>query len=271
MLFTAAAVDLSVFDTLKDLGAGKVISALVLLAVCLIVRKLIMKIVKRALDRSALEKSAHSIVCSIISILLLFVTVLIVAGSLSIDTSSLLALLSVAGLAASLALQDSLSNLASGIMILLAHPFKVGDYVTAGGVSGTVAEIGITHTRLATPDNQTLLVPNSTVTSNIITNVSAETTRRVEVKVTASYDDAPETVLEALREAADLPQVLTDKDIFIRLTGYGEHAMEYTVRVWVAAADYWDVYFAILDRVKPAFDARGIRMTYPHINVHTVQ
>lgn len=272
MFLTAAATEaVSILDRLKNLGAGKLASAAVLLVVCLIVKKLLMKIVVQALARSSLEKSAHCIIRSVANILLLFVTVLIVAGSLGVDTTSLLAVFSVAGLAASLALQDSLSNLASGVMILLSKPFKVGDYVTAGGVSGTVAEIGITHTKLSTPDNQVLLIPNSTVTSNIITNVSAETVRRVDLKFTASYDARPETVLEALREAADLPQVLRDRDVFIRLTGYGQHAMEYTVRVWVASADYWDVYFAIMDRVKPAFDARGVEMTYPHVNVHTVR
>jgi len=269
MILTAAE-SLSFLEKLNNLGAGKLISAIVLLFVCLIVKKLLMKVVVGVLERSKLEKSAHTIIRTVISILLLFVTVMIVAGALGVDTTSMLALFSVAGLAASLALQDSLSKLASGVVFLLSKPFKVGDYVTVGGVSGTVAEIGITHTKLDTPDNQVLLIPNSTVTSNIITNVTAETVRRVDLKLTASYDADPETVLEALREAADLPQVLRDRDVFIRLTGYGEHAMEYTVRVWVSSADYWEVYFTILDRVKPAFDARGIQMTYPHLNVHTV-
>lgn len=268
-MFLTATESLSFLEKLNNLGAGRLISAIVLLVVCLIVKKLLMKFVGRVLLRSQMEKSAHTIIRTVISFLLLFLTVLIVAGSLGVDTTSLLALFSVAGLAASLALQDSLSNLASGVVILLSKPFKVGDYVTAGGVSGTVAEIGITHTKLKTPDNQVLLIPNGTVTSNIITNVSAEPQRRVDLKFSADYSAAPETVVEALREAADLPQVLTDKDVFVRLTAYGDHAMEYTVRVWVNAGDYWDVYFAIIDRVKPAFDARGIEMTYPHVNIHT--
>ena len=272
MFLTTLWTDVSaVLEKLESMGIWKFVSAAVLLVVCLIAKKAVMKVLSKTLEHSKLEKSAHTIIRSVASILLLFVIVLVVAGSLGVDTTSLLAVFSVAGLAASLALQDSLSNLASGVVILLSKPFKSGDYVTAGGVSGTVAEIGITHTKLNTVDNQVLLIPNSVVTSNIITNVSTEETRRVDLKFSASYDSSTEAVLEALKEAVDLPQVLQDQPVFIRLTGYGEHAMEYTVRVWVRNADYWDVYFAILDRVKPAFDTRGVKMTYPHLLVHAAE
>lgn len=255
---------------LESINLTKIISAALLLIVCILCMKLLMKITSKLMNKSKLEKSLHGIVGSFIKIVLIFVTIMLVAGSLGIDTSSLLAILSIAGLAASLALQDCLSNLASGVMLMLSKPFKAGDYVTVGGVTGSVVQIGLTHTKLNTLDNQVILVPNSAVTSNTITNVSAETTRRVDLVFSASYNAAPEKVIEALTEAASIPQALPEQPVFVRLSKYGESAIEYTVRVWVNSADYWDAYFDIIARVKPAFDAHGIEMTYPHINVHTV-
>lgn len=257
-------------NLLGGISLTRIISAALLLVICMFCIKLLMKAVNRMLTRSRLEKSVHSIIRSFAKIVLIFLTIMIVAGSLGIDTSSLLAILSVAGLAVSLAIQDSLSNLASGVVILLSKPFRVGDYVTAAGFSGTVKEIGITHTRLATVDNQIILVPNSSVTSAAITNYSTEHMRRLDLVFSASYDAPPETVKEALAEAIDIPQVLRDQPIFIRLTKYGDSAIEYTVRVWVPNASYWDAYFDITERVKPCFDRRGVEMTYPHVNVHTV-
>lgn len=254
---------------LESINLTRIVSAALLLIVCIIALKLLMKITGKLMEKSKLEKSLHGIVGSFVKIVLIFVTILLVAGSLGIDTSSLLAILSIAGLAASLALQDCLSNLASGVMLMLSKPFKAGDYVTLGGVSGTVIQIGLTHTKLNTLDNQAILVPNSTVTSNIITNVSAETTRRVDLTFNAAYSANPDTVIQALTEAADIPQVLKDQPVFIRLSAYKEHSVEYTVRVWVNAADYWDAYFDITARVKPAFDQNGVKFSFPHINIHT--
>ena len=193
---------------------------------------------------------------------------MVVAGSLGIDTSSLLAVLSVAGLAASLALPASLSNLASGINILLTKPFVVGDFVTAGTYSGTVQEIRIAYTQLSTPENQVGMIPNRTVTASVIINYSTQSKRRLDLTVSASYDAPTELVLEALREAAAIPQVLPDEPSMFRLSGYGDSAINYLLRVWTTTADYWDAYFDILERVRTSFEARGIEMTYPHLNVH---
>ena len=254
---------------LASINLTKILSSVLLLMVCILSMRLLMKITKKMMAKSKLERSLHGIVGSFVKIVLIFVTVLLVAGSLGIDTSSLLAILSIAGLAASLALQDCLSNLASGVMLMISKPFRAGDYVTIGGVSGSVVQIGITHTKLDTPDNQVILVPNSAVTSNIITNVSAEETRRVDLVFHAAYSADPETVITALKEAADIPQVLQDPPVFVRLSGYKEYSVEYTVRVWVRSGDYWDAYFDIIQRVKPAFDRHGVKISFPHINIHT--
>lgn len=256
-------------NLLGGISLSRIISAALLLIICVFCIKLLMKAVNKMLTRSRLEQSIHSIVRSFAKIVLIFLTIMIVASSLGIDTSSLLAILSVAGLAVSLAIQDSLSNLASGIVILLSKPFKVGDYVTAGGFSGTVKEIGITHTRLATVDNQIILVPNSSVTSAAITNYSTEETRRLDMVFTASYDSPMDTVKEALAEAVDIPQVLKDQPVFIRASKYGDSAIEYTIRVWVRNAEYWDAYFDVMERVKPCFDRRGVEIPYPQLSIHT--
>ena len=260
----------SVVATFATLSLGVIVKPVLLAIVCLIVVKLLLKIIDKILLKSKLDKSLHAIIRSVAKIVLLFVAVMIVASSLGINVSSLLAVLSIAGVAVSLAIQDILSNFFSGVVLLGSHPFKVGDFVTIGGQTGTIVETGITHTKLHTLDNQVILVPNSSVTSNVITNVTAEDTRRVDFTFSASYDSDPEAVKKALTEACDIPQVLADQPVFVALSKYGESAIEYTVRVWVNTADYWDAYFAITDRVRTCYKAHGVEVTYPHINVHTV-
>ena len=258
----------TLFNTL--ILSGTILKPILLAVVCLIVVKILLKIIDKILAKSKLDKSLHTIIRSVVKIVLLFVTVMIVAASLGINVSSLLAVLSIAGVAVSLAIQDILSNFFSGVVLLGSRPFKVGDFVTIGGQTGTIVETGITHTKLHTVDNQVILVPNSAVTSNVITNVTAEPTRRVDFVFTASYDADADAVKKALTEAADIPQVLKDEPVFVALSNYGESTVEYTVRVWVNTADYWDAYFAIIDRVRSAYAANGVSFSYPHVNVHTV-
>ena len=266
----------SVFETTAFFASvaaflPSLLKALLLLAVCLIVTRILLAAAGKMLDRSKLDKSLHAIIRSTLKILLLFLTIMIVAPSLGIETSSLLAVLSIAGVAVSLSIQDILSNFFSGVTLLMSKPFKIGDFVTIGGQSGTIVETGITHTKLHTADNQVILVPNSAVTSNVITNVSTEGKRRLDFVFSASYDAPTDAVKAALAEAVDIPQVLKDEPVFIRLSKYADSAVEYTVRVWVRNADYWDANYDITERVRACFQAHGIDMSYPHINVHTVQ
>ena len=177
--------------------------------------------------------------------------------------------MSIVGVAVSLSIQGILGNFFSGVTLLMSKPFKVGDYVTIGGESGTVVETGITHTKLYTPDKKVILVPNSAVTSGNIVNVSVEPKRRLDFVFSASYDAPTEAVKAALAETVDIPQVHKDEPVFIALSKYGDHAIEYTVRVWVDNADYWDANFLILERVREKFAAHNVEMTYPHIHVHT--
>lgn len=247
-----------------------ILKAVVLLVVCLILMKVLLAASGKVLNKSKLDKSLHAIILSTLKVLLIFLTIMIVAPSLGIETSSLLAVLSIAGVAVSLSIQGILGNFFSGITLLISKPFKIGDYVTIGGMSGTIEETGITHTKLHTPDNQVILVPNSTVTSNVITNVSTEDKRRLDFVFTASYDSDPDVVKEALAEAIDIAAVLPDEPKFIALSKYGESSIEYTVRVWVRSADYWDANFQILDRVHRCYQRHNVTMTYPHINIHKI-
>ena len=249
-----------------------VIVAVLLLCVCLIVKRILLRVLDRGLDRGHIEKSFHAFIRSAVNIVLWFVTVAIVAQSLGINATSLIALVSIAGLAISLSVQDSLSNLAGGLTILSTKPFMVGDYVETGDAAGTVVEIGMVHTKLNTTDNCRLVLPNSTVVSTQVRNYSAEPSRRVDLVVGASYDAPAERVKETLLEVVHAhKKVLQDPEPFARMSKHGDSAVEYTVRVWCETADYWEVYYDLLEQIKTAFDAQGIGIPYPRVEVYLHQ
>ena len=247
------------------------LNAVILLLICLVVIKILMRVVDRMLERSKVEKTMHTFIRSCVKYLLLFIAILLVAGALGVNVTSLIALLGIFGLAVSLAVQGVLSNLAGGIMVLLAKPFKVGDYVLVGDTEGTVKQIGLTHTQIDTLDNKLVFVPNSEVSAGKITNFSAEEKRMVELRFNASYDSPADEVYRALRDMmGSIPGYLQDPAPLINISAYGASSIEYLFRGWVRNADYWPVYFQTLDEVKRMFDARGIQMTYDHINVHMI-
>lgn len=256
-----------------SLSIGGIVYAVIELVVCLLVIKLIMSMVEKLLgEKSHIPASFHSFIRSGLKVILYFIAVLIVADSLGVETSSLLAVFSLAGLAFSLALQGSLSNLASGVLILVSKPFQVGDFIDASSVSGTVTEIGLIYTRLSTVNNQDIFVPNSEISSGKIVNYSSEKTRRADVVISAAYECPVEEVKSALFEAVERTEnVLADPAPFVRLSAYKDSAIEYTVRVWANSADYWDVYFDLLENINSSFQRNGVEMTYNHVNVHMIE
>ena len=259
----------SLVGTLKSLSLGAIIKIVLLIVVLVVLVKLLCRLFDRFLERSRIDRSLYGFLRAGCRILLYFIAVTIVASNLSIDVTSLIALLSVAGLALSLALQGALSNLAGGIVILTTKPLHAGDYVTIGDNEGFVEEIGMTYTRLMTFDRRTIFIPNSTVSSANIINYTIDGKRRVEIEVTASYDADIDLVLGALREALDtVGNFCEDPPYFIHVNGYGESAIEYSVRAYCKAEDYWDQYFALMEEIKRTFDRNEIEMTYPHLNVH---
>lgn len=248
--------------------ASRVLFAVILAVIGILICRVIMKIVHKALERSKLEKAAHSLIRTLVRTVIYVLLALMVASSLGVDVTGIVALASVASLAVSLALQNMLSNVIGGFTLLYTHPFGSGDYVEIAGQSGTVQEVGIAYTKLVTPDNKLVSIPNSAVVAAEIVNYTVTGTRRVEVTISTSYDMPVEKVEAALREAAGVEGVMAEPAPFISVTNYGDSAISYVIRVWTATADYWDVHFAITHRIKEVFDTQGIEMTYPHLNVH---
>ena len=256
---------------LKDLGLFGLLKVIALILAGMLVIRVVLNIVDRMLERSKSLVSLRTYIKSVVKILLWFLLILMVAGSLGIEVTSIIALLSVAGLAVSLALQNTLSNLAGGIMLLMTKPFEVGHFVEADGISGTVAAVDLAYTTLTTPDNKEIFIPNSQIAAAKIINYTVMGTRRVDLTFTASYDAPTAAVKKAIQEVLDtLPQIMQDPAPAIWLTAYQSSSIEYTVRVWVDGADYWDVYFALGEDLRDAFAEAEVEMTYDHLNVHIV-
>ena len=255
-------------DTLAKFSFRAVLSAAATLLICLVAVHLLGKLLRRLLARTKLDERIQKYLLAGVKLILYIVTVLIVAESLNIPMTSLVALLSVGSLGVTLAAEDILGNVAGGLVILSAHPFSIGDYVEVGGVAGTVHEISLNHTKLVTPDGHLVMLPNKELASSQMTNYTVLGRRRVVQRVTASYDAPTQKVIDALVQAGTMDNVLLTPAPSACVSSYGDSAIAYTLRVWVKTEDYWDVYFALTQRVKDVFDEQGITMTYPHLNVH---
>lgn len=250
---------------------GALLTAGITLVVCLLVVRAVMKVISRILSRTKLDSKAQALLVRGLKAVLYIITAMIVLGDL-VDMTSLVALLSVCSLGITLAAEDILGNVAGGLVILSTHPFNVGDFVEADGVSGTVQEISVFHTRLLTPDGLTILVPNRALSSTKITNYTRLGQRRVVVKVTASYDAPTEDVFAACNEAmAGVSKLLADPAPAVHLSEYGSSSIEYTLFSWCNAADYWDCYFGVIENLRGAFAKHKVEMTYDHLNIHVVE
>ena len=255
-------------EYINMLLSSNILQALVALVIGVLAIRVINKLILITLEKSKLEKAAHSLITSLSKAAMYILLGLIVASTLGIDVTSIVALASVLTLALSLALQNMVSNIIGGFTILYTHPFHSGDYVEIAGQGGTVKEINMTYTMLSTPDNKLISIPNSAVVAAQITNYSAAETRRVEVVVSASYEIPTQKVIDALVLAGTVDKVLVDPAPMAVVSSYDDSAIRYSLRLWVKNADYWDVYFQVNQRVKNIFDEQGITMTYPHLNVH---
>ena len=238
----------------------------------LIVIKIVMSIFRKMINRSHLKGTAGNFLISLIKTALVILYVIILLSMLGVDTTSLVAIFSVLTLAISLAVQGVISNLASGIMLVVTKPFEEGDFVDIGGTSGTVEHIMITCTKLKTPDNKVITIPNSTVTAANITNYSTKETRRLDLTFSVAYGSDVEKVKALiLGVIAKHEDVLTDPEPFVRLTEHGASSLDFVTRVWVKQADYWDVNFALKEEVLAEFEANGISIPFPQMDVHVIQ
>lgn len=249
--------------------AGTVLKAVIIAVVGYMVTRLVITFVQNVLNKSKLEKAAHSLILTLTKTVLYILLGLILASSLGIDVTGIVALASVVTLAVSLALQNMLANIVGGFTILYTHPFSSGDYVEIAGQSGSVREIGMTYTKLNTPDNKLVYIPNSAVVAAEIVNYTVTGTRRVTIDISASYQTPAQQVIDTLVGCADMSCILTEPEKpYAVLISYGESVINYQLRYWVKSEDYWTTTFAINKKIKVAFDEAGVKMSYPNLNVH---
>lgn len=247
-------------------------TALVIFFIGRIVIGLMMKLLGKIFAKTSMDEMLSNFIQSIAKAFLFLILLIAVLSQLGVDTTSLVALIGAAGLAIGLALKDSLENFASGVMLLVTKPFKNGDFVEAGGVTGVVEKINIFNTIMRTGDNKEIIVPNGSIYSDAITNYSARDTRRVDMVFGIGYDDDFKKAKEILqRLVAEDERILTDPEPVIAMGELGASSVDFIVRAWVQSGDYWKVKWSMNERVKETFDAEGISIPYPQMDVHVHQ
>ncbi|EDY85305.1 MscS Mechanosensitive ion channel [gamma proteobacterium HTCC5015] len=236
------------------------------------VAKRILTLIGKMMDSRGMDDALKDFLSSILSVLFSFVVVLVALEQLGVDTTSLLALLGAAGLAVGLALKDSLSNFAAGVMLILFKPFKLGDYVEAGGTAGVIEKISVFNTIMKTPDNKEVIVPNAHIYSGTITNYSAKPTRRVDLVIGIGYDDDMKKARDLIQKVLDADdRILAEPAPVIAVGELGDSSVNFLVRPWVNSADYWGVYWDALENIKETFDQNGISIPFPQRDVHVYQ
>ncbi len=263
-------------ELLQKIGINSLsslLSAILIFLVCWIVIKIVMKAVDRLLVKSKkIDGALTNLVRNAVNILLWIIAIIIIANALGINTASLVALVSVAGLALSLAVQNIMSNLFSGITLLITKPFAAGDFVEVAGKIGTIKSVGLFYTEMDTLDNIAVSIPNGDVTASVINNYSHEPLRRVDQYFCAAYTEDTEKVKAAILEAAaEDEKILQDPAPFVRLFEYDGSMIKYVSRVWCKNADYWDVYFGMNERVRESFERNGVKMSFQNVNVRIVE
>lgn len=251
-----------------EAGKSILLAAIVAVIGYYIVR-FINNMVARILERRNVEPTVQSFLKSFVNITLLILLILTVVSTLGVNTTSLAALLASAGLAVGMALSGNLQNLAGGIILLLFKPYKVGDYIEAQGVSGTVKAIQIFHTILTTPDNKELFIPNGALSSGNITNYSKNDLRRVDMVVSVEYGTDTEKVKQVTQELLRSDsRILKDPAPFVAVNELGDNGVFFSIRVWVNGSDYWNVFFDTNERIYNEFNKQGIGFPFPQIQIH---
>lgn len=262
----------SYLERAVQLYALDVVIAVVIFILGRWVAKAVVGVVRRLMKKRDVDLTLSRFVTNMLFAFLMAVVIIAALGQLGVQTTSLVAIVGAAGLAIGLALQGSLSNFASGVMIITFRPFKAGDYVEAGGVSGAVEEVSIFNTTLKTPDNKRVIVPNAQITGGSITNYSAEDKRRIDLVFGIGYGDDIRKAKEVIEVVlAEDERILKDPAPTIGVIELGASSVNLAVRPWVATSDYWDVYFALNEHMKQRFDAEGISIPFPQRDLHMYQ
>ena len=243
--------------------------ALVIFYVGRFVVRMLTKMLRKAMQKQEVDKTLETFVGNLVNTILMVFVIIAAISQVGVQTTSLIALIGAAGLAVGLALQGSLSNFASGVLIVLFRPYKVGDFIEAAGIAGSVEEVQILTTVLKTGDNKRVIVPNSQIMDSIITNYSANDKRRVDMIVGVSYSDNLDTVRKTLEElvAAD-KRILTDPACTIAVAELADSSVNFVLRPWVETGDYWAVKFELTEAIKKRFDEVGISFPFPQQDVH---
>jgi len=250
----------------------KILAALAIFFIGRMIAKYIIKLLKKVMTRANVDATLSNFLGNIAQAVLTIIILIAALEQVGVDTSSVLAMFAAAGLAVGLAFKDSLSNFASGVMLILFQPFKLGDFIEAAGVAGSVESIRIFSTLLKTGDNREIIVPNSQIYSGIITNYSARATRRIDLVIGIGYSDNIGTAKSLIEDILGKEtRILADPAPVIMVLELGESSIDIAVRPWVNSADYWDVRAALLQTIKEAFDAKGISIPFPQRDVHLFQ
>ncbi|MCO4812316.1 MAG: mechanosensitive ion channel [Gammaproteobacteria bacterium] len=235
---------------------------------------LVVRGLRKVMRRQEIDKTLETFVCNLVRMVLLVVVIIAAIGQIGIETTSFIAIFGAAGLAVGLALQGSLSNFAAGVLIVLFRPYRVGDFIEAAGISGVVEQVQILTTVLKTGDNKQIIVPNGQIMDSIITNYSANDTRRVDMVVGVSYDDDLDKVRDTIKELiAAEDRILDEPACTIAVSALADSSVNFVVRPWVKTSDYWGVMFDLTEAVKKRFDKEGITFPFPQqdVHVHTVK
>lgn len=250
----------------------KIIAALLVLVIGKWLARRITNVITRLMEKNKVDITLVRFLDSIMYYSFMVMVVIAAAGQLGINTTSFLTIVGAAGLAIGLALKDSLSNFASGVMLVLFRPYRVNDYVDIGGVAGNVVSISLFTTELNTVDNQKVIVPNASITSNVITNVTANPTRRVDLVIGIGYNDDIKKAKEVIQGVlAEEKRILPEPAPLIAVSELADSSVNFAVRPWVKTGDYWGVYFALHENIKLALDANGISIPFPQQDVHMYQ
>jgi small conductance mechanosensitive channel len=257
-----------VVDLLSTWGL-KLLGAIVLLVLGRMAAGWARRAVRRGMERASLEPTLIPFISGMVYYLLLAVIIVAVLGIVGIQTASLLAVFGAAGLAVGLALQGTLSNFASGVMLLIFRPFHVGDYIEAGGTAGSVESIGMFSTSLNTPDNVKILVPNSQVYGQKIKNYAANPTRRNDITVGISYDDDIGVAVSTIKSVLDADErVLAEPETVVAVSELGDSSVNIVVRPWCKKEDYWGLRFDLMRTLKERVEAAGCSIPYPQRDIH---
>lgn len=250
----------------------KIVAAIVIFFVGRWIAQLIKTFVRGAMRKNNVDETLVGFIGNLVYVALMTFIVIAVLAKIDIQTGSFIAVIGAAGLAVGLALQGSLSNFAAGVLLILFKPFKVGDFIEGGGAMGTVEQIGIFTTELKSPDNKKIIVPNAKMTGDKIVNFSANDSRRVDLVAGVSYSDDLAQVKSVLQDIlAGDPRVLQDPAATVAVLELADNSVNFVVRPWVKAEDYWDVYFDTQQKIKERFDAEGISIPFPQRDVHLIQ